>query len=470
MDFDRAAGDGEGPFWTFSGNDTVQGAELADKLNAMMLQYDLALDCLFTFVGAVLVFWMQGGFAMLEVGSVRAKNAQNILLKNLFDICVGAALWFAVGDAFAFGGTIGNLIGGSGFFGSGLAGTQGSYMNWFFGWTFAATAATIVSGALAERTKFEGYAFFSMAMTGFIYPVAVHWGWGDGFLGAWGFADFAGSGIVHALAGVAALTGAAIVGPRKNRFEPGFEDKFNAHNVPLVTLGTVILWMGWYGFNCGTQVAMKSATDATVVSRIAMVTTIAAAFGGLAAFLTRMVFGGVYDVSAMCNGILAGLVGITAVCDACGPWWSAFCGAGGGLVLIGASGLVQRLGIDDPLDAFAVHGAAGIWGTICVGLVHTDNGLFTGGGAGQLGVQLIGILVLVAWSAVLSGSVFLLLRTVGHLRVSEEVEEAGLDIAEHGMPAYGLALGKSTVWRGSTLASDGPASKSDKATEVVGEA
>merc|ERR1712217_555923 len=274
-----------------------------------------------------------------------------------------------------------------------------------------------------------------------IYPVAVHWGWGDGFLGAWGFADFAGSGIVHALAGVAALTGAAIVGPRKNRFEPGFEDKFNAHNVPLVTLGTVILWMGWYGFNCGTQAAMKSATDATVVSRIAMVTTIAAAFGGLAAFLTRMIFGGVYDVSAMCNGILAGLVGITAVCDACGSWWSAFCGAGGGLVLIGASGLV-----------------------------HTEKGLFTGGGAGQLGVQLIGILVLVAWSAILSGSIFLLLRAVGQLRVSEEVEEAGLDIAEHGMPAYGLALGKSTVWRGSMLASDGPASKSDKATELVGSA
>lgn len=395
---------------------------------------------------------------MLEVGSVRAKNAQNILLKNLFDITVGAAFWFGIGDAFASGTTVGGFIGGSGFFGSGLADTQGGYMSWFFGWTFAATAATIVSGSLAERTKFEGYALFSMAMTGVIYPVSVHWGWGDGFLGDWGFSDFAGSGVVHALAGVAALTGAAMVGPRKNRFAEGYEDKFNAHNIPLVMLGTIILWMGWFGFNCGTQLALKTGEDATIVHRIAMVTTIAASFGGLAAFLTRLFLGNVYDVSAMCNGVLAGLVGITAVCEACGPWWAAFCGAGGGFVLVGASALVQRLGVDDPLDAFAVHGAAGIWGTLCVGLVHYEKGFFTGHGLNQLGIQFAGIVTLILWSAVTSGGVFFLLKSINLLRVSDEVEEVGLDKTEHGMAAYAIT----TVWRTGSLGDDG------KATELVG--
>lgn len=432
----------------------VDGVELATRLNAMMTQYDTALNSLWVMVAAVLVFWMQGGFAMLEVGSVRSKNAQNILLKNLFDICVGAFFWFGCGHGLASGTTIGGFMGSTGFFGSGFDTNQSEYLNWFFGWTFAATAATIVSGALAERTMFEGYAIFSMIMSAFIYPVGVHWAWsGDGWLGGLGFHDFAGSGVVHAVAGVSALAGASIVGARTNRFAPDHEHKFRPHNVPLVMIGTVILWMGWYGFNCGTTAALSTEADAYAVGRIAMVTTLASAVGGMTAFLVRYMTSGVYDVSAMCNGVLAGLVGITAACDACGPWSSVLCGAGGGLALISASGLLRKMEIDDPLDAFAVHGAAGIWGVLAVGLVHEEKGVLNGGGLNLLGIQLGGILALLAWSGGLSTIVFVGLKSIGKLRVTQETEDAGLDIHEHGGRAY--------FFRGMSLAND-------KAVELTG--
>ena len=460
MNFDPAAE--ESP-WTFDG--TLDGAQLAVQLNSLVTQYDEGLNCLWMMVSAVLVFWMQGGFAMLEVGTVRAKNAQNILLKNLLDITVGAVVWWAIGYGFSAGTSINGFIGSSYFFGSGFEENPEQYRTWFFGWTFAATAATIVSGALAERTKFEGYALFSMAMTAFIYPVAVHWAWGGGFLSEWGFLDFAGSGVVHALAGVSALTGAAMVGPRSRRFEPGNADEFKPHNMPLVMIGTVILWMGWYGFNAGTTGAMNRSSVAYSSAKIAMVTTIAASFGGLTAFLVRYFISRVYDVGAMCNGVLAGLVGITAICDVVEPFPAAFCGAGGGLALIFASSAVQGMGIDDPLDAFSVHGAAGIWGVVAVGLFHNTSGLFSGGGATLLGIQVMGIVILLTWSGLCSALVFTLLKTVGLLRVSQETEDAGLDIHEHGGAAYKF----STVWKGSVIGMGGFVGNAadGKATELT---
>jgi len=301
---------------------------------------------------------------------------------------------------------------------------------------------------LAERTKFEGYALFSIFMTAFIYPIGVHWTWGGGWLAGLGFHDFAGSGIVHAVAGISALVGAASVGPRANRFDPEHEHRFKPHNVPLVLIGTVILWMGWYGFNAGSTGALKRDADAVAVGQIAMTTTLSSAFGGLTAFLVRYATSGVYDVAAMCNGVLAGLVSITAVCDACGPGHSALCGGVGGLVLIGASGLVRKSGIDDPLDAFAVHGAAGIWGVLAAGFVHTSKCLLNGYGAGLLMVQVGGIIALLAWSGLNSFAVFALLKSKGQLRVTQETEDAGLDAHEHGGQAYQF------FFRGMSLAAD----------------
>jgi Amt family ammonium transporter len=381
---------------------------------------------------------MQSGFAMLEVGVVRAKNAQNILLKNLFDVCIGALLWWLLGFGFAFGESA------SGFIGTSEFGATTKYAEWMFQFAFSATAATIVSGALAGRTAFPAYALFSVFITAFIYPVIVHWTWGGGWLSTLGFTDFAGSGIVHLTGGIAALTGAHYVGKRLGRFEDNDEQEFRPHNMPLVVMGTLILWFGWYGFNAGSTLGITDG-NTSLAGLVAMNTTISAAIAGLVTFIFRGYFFQQLDprfnVSAISNGILAGLVSITAPCGSVEPW-AAFCiGAVGGFVYIGSSYLVQKkLHIDDPLDAFAVHGGCGIWGTLSVAFFDSSKGIFYGAAdSGKfLGIQLLGILVIMLWTFTFSALTFASLKHFNLLRVSQEVERLGLDRCEHGGSAYEL--------------------------------
>jgi Amt family ammonium transporter len=327
------------------------------------------------------------------------------------------------------------------------------FRNWFFQGAFCATACTIVSGAMAERTQLKGFATYSVLMTCFIYPIVAYWGWsGSGFLnykdddgksvssfGPW-YKDFAGSGIVHLVGGVGALVGSICVGPRKGRFEVNVQDEkyeFDAHNIPFCVLGTFCLWFGWYGFNPGSTLAMHTQDAAHLAGIVAVNTTLAPCMSGLLVLLLRanVVSPKFLDVSGFCNGILAGLVGITAGCGFVKPWESVIIGLIAGLVYQGASMLLDKLKIDDVVDAFPVHGACGIWGVLAVGLFGDEdeglggNGLFYGGD--QFRAQLMGVICIVAWVGILSLMIFLPLKKVGMLRWSNEFEKEGADAMEH---------------------------------------
>jgi len=434
----------------------------------------LALDHMWLIICGALVMFMQAGFAMVESGCCRAKNVQNILLKNLTDVCVGTLGWWAAGWGFAYGGPYdedGNLasgfIGGAQFFGSGFieylpdGQFQGTdiMMNWFFQWAFCSAAATIVSGGVAERVNFPGYCVFTLAMTCFVYPLVVAWTWGYGFLGANNYMDFAGSSIVHMVGGVGALVGAAVAGPRTGRWAN--PDSFQAHSLPLVVLGTFILWFGWYGFNCGSTLALPDQATGQLAAFVAMNTTIAAATGGLTVFLLRFARLRKYDIGGFCNGILAGLVSITAPCGnvECG---SAFAIAIiGGFVYEGASSLLRKLKIDDPIDAFAVHGACGAWGTLAavlfdMGAVRSgfdqynawsgfscnldDDGKCAKGAWGDgFAINAAGVVTIAAWTAFWSALIFAPLRVSGQLRASDELQDAGFDSQKHSPPkAYAV--------------------------------
>lgn len=410
--------------------------------NSTDVDVSLSFDSMWILVSGFLVFFMQAGFAMLEVGTVRSKNAQNILFKNMLDVAIGTILWWLVGYGFAYGDSKGEFIGGSAFAGHKYDAIDNSYRDWFFQWAFASTAATILSGALAERTKFLAYALFSSILTGFIYPMVVHWTWGGGWLGKGGYLDFAGSGIVHMVGGISALVGAYVVGPRLGRFNVNNEDEFKPHNMPLVVLGTFVLWFGWYGFNAGSTLGF---TGSNVVSAavVSMNTSLAAASGGLTVMLFRALLSKFrpnrhmfYDVVSLANGILAGLVSVTAPCGSITPECAFVIGIIGGFVYVGFSIMVLKLKIDDPLDAFAVHGGAGLWGVISVGFFDTTGGVFYGGGGTLLGWQLIGAVVITAWSAFWSFAVFLSLKKLNQLRIPEKEEICGMDAFEHGGDAY----------------------------------
>ena len=398
-------------------------------------------DVVWVSVATYLVFFMQAGFAMLEVGSVRHKNAQNILLKNFIDICIATLTWWLLGYGFAFGDSSGDFIGSSKFAGKGFEGTN-HYRDWMFQWAFAGTAATIVSGCLAERTKLLAYVIFAFVITTFIYPVVVNWTWGGGWLTELGYVDFAGSGIVHMVGGVAGLVGAMVLGPRINRFDSQNSKEFSPHNVPFVVFGTFILWLGWYGFNCGSTLSAigDSRFD---IAKVGMVTTISAASAGLMSFLLdarySMVVNNIRKVSvvpSLTNGVLAGLVGITAGCGSVEPYAAFIIGIVSGLIWFHTSRLLVRQKIDDPLDAFAVHGACGAWGVFAVGLFDINDGLFYDGSAQLLGYQIAGILTISLWTGVLSYIVFYILQVKEMLRVSPEEEEQGLDKFEMGGSAY----------------------------------
>ena len=399
-----------------------------------------ALDALWLVLAAALVFFMQAGFAMVETGMTRAKNAGNILMKNLMDFAAGAIIYFAVGWGLMYGTSAGGFIGTDQFFLTGLE--LPDFASWMFQVVFAATAATIVSGAMAERTKFSSYIIYSVVISGLIYPISGHWIWNGGWLAGLGFHDFAGSTAVHSVGGWAALAGALILGPRTGKYVLS-EGKVGVkaipgHNMPLAALGVFILWFGWYGFNAGSTL---SGTDGSIAF-IAVTTTLAAAAGAIAAMGSSWIAFGKPDPSMSLNGALAGLVGITAGCAVVSPAGSLIIGLIAGILVVGAVEFIdKKLKIDDPVGAISVHGVCGVWGTLAVGLFATGKGgdftgLLYGGGIAQLGVQALGVAAVFGWVFITAGLLFMAIKAIVGLRVSESAELAGLDIEEHGMESY----------------------------------
>ncbi|MEO0476118.1 MAG: ammonium transporter, partial [Planctomycetota bacterium] len=403
-----------------------------------------ALDNFVLFICAVLVFLMQAGFAMVESGFNSSKNVVNILFKNSMDLCVGVLLFFFVGFGLMYP-TCYTDAEASPYFGFGGIGLEGyastpdrtfsPKTDWLFQAVFAATAATIVSGAVAGRMKVGGYMIYSAILTGLIYPISGYWKWGGGWLAEMGFQDFAGSAVVHGVGGFAGLAGALILGPRLGRFVDGKSVPMPGHSLPLAALGVFILWFGWYGFNPGSQLAFQSTGDIDVTLHCAVTTTLAAGAGGLVATLLSWVMFGKPDLSMGLNGILGGLVGITACCDCMSLMQAALIiGPVAGLLVILGVLLLDKLQIDDPVGAWPVHGLCGVWGCMAIGIL--PNGYLTGGDTTFM-TQLIGTVSICAWSFVTMLVLFIVLKVLGLLRVSAEEEQAGLDVSEHGMQAYG---------------------------------
>ncbi len=392
-----------------------------------------AVDNVWVVVAAILVMFMQPGFALVEAGFTRAKNTANIVMKNFMDFAVGSIAYWAIGFALAYGGT---SVGG--FFATGewFFSNPDRSVEWFFQVVFAATAATIVSGAMAERTKFSSYLLYTPFITGIIYPIVTHWQWsGDGWLSDLGFLDFAGSGLVHLTGGVAALAGVLVIGPRIGKYdENGKPQTIPGHSLLMGSLGVFILWFGWYGFNAGSTLQAVGADFASV----AVTTTLSASAGALGAmFISWNNKGfGKPDPGMTLNGALGGLVGITAGPDVIANGWAIVVGLIAGAIIVYGIQAIERAGIDDPVGAIAVHGLCGIWGVLAVGIFGTDIGLLTGGGIEQLGYQAIGVVAIIAWVFVTSSIVFRVIHATVGLRVTAEEELAGLDRVEHGASAY----------------------------------
>ncbi len=408
-------------------------------------------------IGAALVFWMQAGFAMVETGFTRAKNAGNIIMKNLMDFCIGTVMFILIGFSLLLGEDLVGIIGKPGFdIFTNYANFDWS--NFVFNLVFCATTATIVSGAMAERTKFISYCVYSGVISAIIYPIEAHWTWGGGWLAQLGFHDFAGSNCIHMVGGICALIGAAILGPRIGKFTKDKEGKivkvnaFPGHSIPLGALGVFILWLGWYGFNGA------AATSVEELGSIFVTTTIAPAVATVVCMIFTWIKYGKPDVSMCLNASLAGLVAITAGCDVTDAFGSIVIGAVSGLLVVFGVWLCDYvLHVDDPVGAVAVHCLNGIWGTIAVGLFATDTapafarglgdgvtfganqiagkGLFYGGGFKQLGLQLLGMGTTALYTAVLITITFLIIKAVMGLRVTEEEEIVGLDAMEHGLPS-----------------------------------
>lgn len=391
---------------------------------------ELLMNIMWTMLGAFLVFFMQAGFAMVETGFTRAKNSGNILMKNMMDLVLGSIFFFLIGFALMFGGD-NPVLGIKGFFNvKGLADAEGMFNGLpigvflFFHTVFCATSATIVSGAMAERTKFIAYLIYSAAISIFIYPITGHWIWGNGWLSQIGFHDFAGSCAVHMVGGVCAIVGAAILGARRGKYTKSGKSKaIPGHNLPLGVLGVFILWFAWFGFNCG------STTAATAnLGDIAMTTNLAASASTLVTLILTWIRYGKPDISMTCNGALAGLVAITAGCDVVSDYEALIIGAVAGVLVVFAIEFIDRiLKIDDPVGAIGVHGVCGAFGTIMTGVFGEGCSFLT---------QTIGTVACIAYVAVAAFIVFKLIdKTIG-LRVSEDEEIDGLDIMEHGCSAY----------------------------------
>jgi len=424
-----------------------------------------ALDHVWLLLCGALVMFMQAGFAMVEAGSCTHKSVQNIMMKNAMDVCLGTLCWYYWGWGLAYGFPADHegkgFAGSTQFFGHEFSSADNdgnitptdTPLNWFFQWAFCSAASTIVSGGVAERINFPAYVCFTLCMTSFVYPVVVAWTWGggwlsDGGMNEVGYFDFAGSGIVHMCGGVGALVGASILGPRTGRFEN--PDQFAPHSTPLIVLGTFILWFGWYGFNCGSTLGMANVAKGRLAAQVAMNTTIAAATGGLVVWALRFAMIRKFDVGGMCNGILAGLVSITAPCGNVEPGSAFLIAMLGGLVYQGASSLLKLLKVDDPIDAFALHGACGAWGVLCAVFFDWGTGFSNYNGwrgfscttkedgtcndtawSGAFGAAIVAILAISAWTAFWSVLIFLPLRFAGVLRASDDVQTEGMDCVKH---------------------------------------
>ncbi|GAB4254641.1 MAG: ammonium transporter [Thermoleophilia bacterium] len=401
------------------------------------------IDAVWILLAAALVFIMHPGFGMLESGLTRAKNTVNVLMKNFINVAMGVIAFYLIGYGIAGEGT--PFFGTSGFMLTGVDVRNPMTLIFFvFALMFCATAATIVSGAMAERMKWPAYLIYAFVMTALIYPVVAKWVWtGDGWLAEMGFMDFAGSTVVHLVGAVAALAGLLLLGPRMGKYgKDGTINAIPGHNLPLAMLGTMILWFGWYGFNVGSTLG---AGDPAMIGWTATTTTMGAGAGTVAAMFTIWVISGKPDLSMTLNGALAGLVAITASCAFVGFAPALLIGAVAGVIVVLAALGFERLKLDDPVGAMAVHGIGGIWGTLSIGLFGYADitsaepvpvGLLVGGGLSQLGVQAIGVLATIAWVFVASFATFFLIKHTVGLRVSPEEEMEGLDVGEHGAGAY----------------------------------
>lgn len=427
---------------------TTSVAFAQDEITAETVAY--ALDNIVLFIAAVLVLFMQAGFAMLEAGFNASKNTVNILFKNLMDLSAGALLYFLIGYGIMYGT---DVTGGAGIFAWGgfgiggtttdpVAGNLNPQVDWLFQVAFAATAATIVSGAVAGRMQFRAYFIYSIMITGLIYPISGYWKWGGGWLDALGFYDFAGSLVVHAVGGFAGLAAAIVLGPRIGRFnKDGTANPMPGHNMTLATLGVFILLIGWFGFNPGSQLAFAGAANTDVTMLIATNTLLAACAGAVLAMIAGMLTSGRPDLSYSLNGMLAGLVGITANCDSVTNISAVIIGMVAGVLVVVGMILLEKLRIDDPVGAWPVHGLCGIWGGLATGIF--------GAAAGHtIGAQIIGSIAIPVWAFATSYIVFTAIKAAGILRVSEEEELEGLDITEHGTinyPEFTGSLGGGTA-------------------------
>lgn len=399
------------------------------------------IDTFWVLITAFLVFFMQAGFGMVEAGFIRAKNTCNILTKNFLDFCMASLGFFIFGYAIMFGAG-NNFIGLQGWFLSGAKSGANVplFAFWLFQAAFCGAAATIVAGGMAERMKFQAYLIYSFLISAFIYPIVGHWIWGGGWLAQLGFADFAGSTVVHAVGGFAALIGTIILKPRIGKFNPdGSANMIAGHSIPLASLGVFILWFGWFGFNPGSTLSVG---NGDLIARVAINTNLAAAAGGILAMATVWKMFGKPDLSMAMNGALAGLVAITAPCAFIEPWAAITIGAIGGILVVFGVVILDKLRIDDPVGAVPVHALNGLWGTLAVGIFGQKalglsyNGLIYGGGIKQLLIQGLGIFSTIIFVLVTMGILFKIIQKTIGLRVSREEELKGLDIGEHGMESY----------------------------------
>ncbi len=399
-----------------------------------------ALDTFYFLVSGALVMWMAAGFAMLEAGMVRAKNTAEILIKNISLFAVACIMYMLVGYAIMYGGeagaimpTFGTLIGEDNELAAVLAGGDDApyysvLSDFFFQVVFVATAMSIVSGAVAERMKLWAFLAFAVVMTGFIYPIQGFWKWGGGFLDELGFLDFAGSGVVHMCGAAAALAGVLLLGARKGKYGPNGEvNAIPGANLPLATLGTFILWLGWFGFNGGSELKISDVGEANAVAKIFVNTNMAAAGGVIAAMITARIMFGKTDLTMALNGALAGLVAITAEPLTPAPLLATIIGAIGGLIVVFSIVTLDKLKVDDPVGAISVHGVVGIWGLIAVTLSNPDASIMA---------QFTGIAVIFAWTFVASLIVWFIIKLLIGIRVSEEEEYDGVDLSECGLEAY----------------------------------
>ena len=400
----------------------------------------IGLDNMWLLVAAFLVMFMQPGFAMVEAGFTRSKNTANILMKNLMDFAIGSLLFWIIGFTLMYGDSIGGIIGMPDLFfmSDGFGDNYSDYADLFFQTVFCATAATIVSGAVAERTEFKSYLIFTVIVSVLIYPISGHWTWGGGWLSQLGFHDFAGSSIVHSVGGWIGLAGSAVIGPRIGKYKKdGKPNAIPGHNLTLGALGVFILWFGWFGFNPGSQLAASGTDNAVAIGHIAVTTNLAAAAGAVTAMFVAWFRYKRPTLSLSLNGALAGLVAITAGTDAVDPMGAVAIGILAGFILPFAVEFFDKvLKIDDPVGAVSVHAVSGAFGTLAVGLFSTSEGLFYGHGAHSLGIQALGVLTFFVWSFGTGYVLFTILKKAKILRVDRIVEEEGLDIYEHGESAY----------------------------------